>query len=204
MKQFAFYFDSQSCTGCKACQVACKDKHSLPLGALWRRVYEVTGGGWTARGPAWLSDVFAYNLSISCNHCEQPACRDACPSGAIWKRADGIVLIDENKCLGCGYCAWACPYGAPQYDEARGVMTKCTFCADEIDQGKPPACVAACPLRILDFGEKTELEEKHSLRGTAYPLPDERLTRPALVFKPHPSASRAIQCKAAVSNREEM
>ena len=68
-KQCAFYFDSSACSGCKACQMACKDKHGLHVGLLWRRVYEVTGGGWARRGEAWLSSVFAYNVSLACNHC---------------------------------------------------------------------------------------------------------------------------------------
>ncbi|RPI20928.1 MAG: 4Fe-4S ferredoxin, partial [Chloroflexota bacterium] len=81
--QFAFYFDSRACSGCKTCQVACKDRHNLPTGVLWRRVYEVSGGSWTQMGSAWLPGVFAYHLSLSCNHCENPACLQGCPSRAI-------------------------------------------------------------------------------------------------------------------------
>jgi anaerobic dimethyl sulfoxide reductase subunit B (iron-sulfur subunit) len=68
-KQYAFYFDSSACSGCKACQVACKDKHNLEVGRLWRRVYEVSGGGWQRQGQAWTTSAFAYNLSLACNHC---------------------------------------------------------------------------------------------------------------------------------------
>jgi anaerobic dimethyl sulfoxide reductase subunit B (iron-sulfur subunit) len=161
MKQYAFYFDSSSCSGCKACQVACKDRHGLRVGLLWRRVYEVTGGTWTRRGEAWISSVFAYHVSLACNHCEQPICAEVCPTGATAKRADGIVLIDPDKCIGCRYCSWACPYGAPQYDAEAGRMTKCTFCAEDLGAGLPPSCVAACPLRALDFGERTELEARY-------------------------------------------
>ncbi len=116
-RQYAFYFDSSACSGCKACQVACKDKNGLETGILWRRVYEISGGDWLQVGDAWQSSVYAYNLSIACNHCEKPICMEVCPAGAIYKRADGIVLIETSQCLGCGYCSWACPYDAPQYDE---------------------------------------------------------------------------------------
>jgi len=138
MTQLAFFFDSSACSGCKACQAACKDKHHLPVGLLWRRVYEVTGGGWTRSGAAWMSNVFAYNLSISCNHCERPICVEVCPTRAMHKRADGLVVVDQDRCMGCQYCSWACPYDAPQYDSASGHMTKCDFCADNLEAGLPP------------------------------------------------------------------
>ena len=203
VKPYAFYFDSSACSGCKACQVACKDHNGLEVGRLWRRVYEISGGGWEPRGPAWVTSAFAYYLSISCNHCEKPACLEACPARAITKRADGLVLIDPDLCLGCQYCAWACPYGAPQYDARTRTMTKCDFCASEIDAGRPPVCVAACPMRALDFGEREELEARHG-RASCYPLPDPDFTRPALVISPHKDAARSGAKTAEVANREEV
>ena len=83
IKQYAFYFDASACSGCKACQVACKDRHGLEVGLLWRRVYEVTGGDWTRSGEAWVSSVFAYNVSLACNHCLEPICAEVCPTGGI-------------------------------------------------------------------------------------------------------------------------
>jgi len=204
MKQYAFYFDASSCSGCKACQAACKDKHNLPLGVLWRRVYEVTGGGWTRSGEAWVSTVFAYNVSLACNHCERPICVEVCPAQAFTKRDDGIVLLDTEKCLGCKCCSWACPYGAPQYDEQTGRMTKCTFCADSIDAGQPPACVAACPMRALDLGDRAELEARYGDLHTVYPLPKAELTQPSLVMTPHQDAARAAHESARVGNWEEI
>jgi len=203
-QQLAFYFDSSACSGCKACQAACKDKNGLPVGMLWRRVYEVSGGGWTRIGDAWTSDVFAYNISLSCNHCAQPICVEVCPARAITKRADGIVLIDQDKCLGCQYCSWACPYGAPQYDAQRGRMTKCDFCADYIDAGLPPACVAACPLRALDFGRMDDLAAKYGLTRSVYPLPETNQSEPSCVIKPHQAAARASSESARIGNREEV
>lgn len=204
LKRYAFYFDSAACTGCKTCQAACKDKNDLPVGVLWRRVYEVTGGGWTRRGDAWATDVFAYQVSLACNHCEQPICAEVCPASAYDVRADGLVLLNPERCLGCKYCSWACPYGAPQYNERAGHMTKCDFCADLVEAGKPPACVAACPMRVLDFGDRAELEARHGSAATIFPLPPPALTGPSLVITPHRDASRAASEPAAIGNREEV
>lgn len=204
VKQYAFYFDSSSCSGCKACQVACKDKNGLETGVLWRRVYEVAGGEWLQMGKAWEPHVFAYNLSIACNHCEKPICLEVCPAGAYSKRGDGIVLLDTGRCLGCHYCEWACPYGAPQYDAKSGQMTKCNFCFDLIDAGLPPACVAACPLRALDYGDQAELEAQYGRASLVYPLPEVELTRPALVITPHKDAREARADLRRIANREEV
>ncbi len=206
MTQYAFYFDSSACSGCKACQAACKDKNGLPLGVLWRRVYEVTGGGWTRSGDAWRSTVFAYNVSVGCNHCRRPICVEVCPAGAYSQRPDGVVLLDSTRCIGCRYCTWACPYGAPQYDEETGRTTKCTFCADDLDAGRPPACVAACPMRALDYGDRAELEARYGDIDRVYPLPSPRLTQPSLVITPHQDAARAADELActSVGNWEEV
>jgi anaerobic dimethyl sulfoxide reductase subunit B len=198
--QHAFYFDSSACSGCKACQAACQDKHALPVGLLWRRVYEVTGGGWRQMGQAWTSDVFAYNLSLSCNHCENPICVEVCPTGAMHRRADGIVLVDQARCVGCQYCSWACPYEAPQYDRARGSMTKCDLCADNLAAGLPPACVAACPLRVLDYGALDVLEAQHGPSSDVRALPADSLTQPGLIVKPHQAAQR----ECVLGNAEEV
>lgn len=203
-KQYAFYFDSTACSGCKTCQVACKDKHGLEVGRLWRRVYEVTGGEWEQKGETWIPNVFAYNVSMSCNHCESPICLEGCPTGAIYKRDGGIVLINADNCIGCGYCSWACPYDAPQYDEKAGKMTKCTLCYDEIEQGNLPVCVAACPMRAMDFGEVEDLMARYEHVLKLFPLPDSSLTEPAFVITPHKDAHRADSEPAHIANREEV
>lgn len=197
--QYTFYFDSAACSGCKACQIACRDKHGLTADQPWRRVYEVNGGGWQQRGSAWLNTVFAYNLSIACNHCESPICAEVCPAQAITKRADGIVLLDADKCLGCGYCSWACPYGALQPNLAAGTMSKCTFCADNLDAGLPPECVAACPMRALDFGDRDMLAAKYGSAEHITPLPEAHFTQPALLVNPHHTAHRGTSEPALIS-----
>src|SRR5512138_2278827 len=204
---YAFSFDARFCSGCKACQAACKDKNNLPTGVLWRRVIEVSGGEWQQNGEAWNNSVFAYNLSISCNHCAYPKCAGVCPTKAYTIRDDGIVFLDTTKCVGCGYCAWACSYGAPQYDRAAGYMTKCDSCLDYLEQGYPPACVAACPLRVLNHGDMETITNALPLWNTSSDLHSFRLasfshTQPHLAITPHPAMfSREAK---HIANREEI
>jgi DMSO reductase iron-sulfur subunit len=207
---YAFTFNASACSGCKACQAACKDKNDLPVGVLWRRVIEVSGGEWEKTGDAWQNSVFAYNLSLACNHCVHPKCAGVCPADAYTVRPDGIVLLDSSRCMGCGYCAWACPYGAPQYNLQQGVMTKCNFCYDRLDARLPPTCVAACPLRVLDYAaieEKSVSREGQDLWlfpavEHPFPLPTYSRTEPHLAIKPHPAMHNSLV--KTVSNREEI
>jgi anaerobic dimethyl sulfoxide reductase subunit B (iron-sulfur subunit) len=204
VRQYGFHYDASVCSGCKACQGACKDKNDLPPGVLWRRVYEVTGGAWKKEGGVWVPAVFAYNLSLACHHCAKPICGEGCPTKAIYKRDDGIVLIDTQACIGCRYCEWACPYGAIQFDAARRLATKCDFCADFVGAGRPPACVAACPMRALDFGDLDDLRKSYGGTSVIFPLPEAGVTEPALLIKPHRDAARASKDTAEVANWEEI
>jgi len=166
--------DIDICVGCHACAVNCKEWNSggemAPLtdlnpygkdpdGVWFNRVhtFEVTpddgGPGITAYFPK------------SCLHCEQAACVTVCPTGASYKRAeDGIVLVDEDKCIGCKLCSWACPYGAREFDSDSGVMKKCTLCIDRIynenleEVDRVPACVATCPVGARHFGDLADPE----------------------------------------------
>ena len=104
--------------------------------------------------------------------------------------------------MGCRYCEWACPYGAPRFDEERGVMTKCTLCADRLEEGLAPSCVSTCPMRVLEFGTREETEERFGEAAGA-PLPDPRLTEPSLRLAPHRSASRSAE-EGTVANLEEV
>ena len=186
--QYGFFIDSARCTGCKTCELACKDYKNLTPEVSFRRIYEYAGGDWQEDNGVWQQNVFAYYLSIACNHCEDPACTKVCPSGAMHKREDGFVVVNEEVCIGCRYCHMACPYGAPQYNADKGHMTKCDGCHERVAEGKKPICVESCPLRALDFGPIAELRAKHGQLAAVAPLPSAHFTRPSIVIKPNANA----------------
>ncbi|AWU96836.1 DMSO/selenate family reductase complex B subunit [Azospirillum ramasamyi] len=188
-KQLGFYIESSLCSGCKTCQVACKDKNGLDDGRAFRRIHEVRGGGFAEAGKGYVNNVFAYTMSISCNHCSDPVCVKNCPTTAMTKRTeDGVVVVDTAKCVGCGTCAWSCPYGAPQMNKATGQMSKCDFCIDLQAKGEDPVCVAACPLNAIKYGPIEELRARYGTVADAKGLPSSSITRPNLVIRPHQGA----------------
>ena len=204
VNQYAFFVDSDACSGCKTCQVACKDANGLAAGVLWRKVIEVAGGGWTRKNGLWISTVAAYNLSSACVHCLEPVCVPACPTQCIWKRDDGIVLIDRSHCTVCRTCIAACPYGAIAYDAAAHAVSKCHFCVDLVLAGQAPACVAACPNRALDFGDLDELKAKYGEGKSVFPMPDPGLAKPALIIRPHRHAELVQGRDPEVANWGEL
>lgn len=171
-KQLGWLIDLRKCVGCSSCAVACKAENNTPPGMAWRRVITQNGG----RYP----DVTARFVTMACMHCAEPACMKACPVDAITKRAeDGIVLIDQDKCVGCRRCEWACPYGAPQFNPETKLVEKCTFCVHRINAGLAPACVTTCMGDALRFGDLAELEGEAAIDGLA----DPRLTTPSVRFR---------------------
>jgi DMSO reductase iron-sulfur subunit len=154
----SFVFDANRCTGCQACQLACTIENGLDVDTSWRQIHTYN--------ERRLPEIPLFHLSLACNHCAEPSCVDACPALAYSKDAiTGAVLIDADKCIGCGYCSWACPYDAPRMDHARGVMTKCTFCNDRLHRGQRPACVELCPTDALGFEQLEERDITHSVPG---------------------------------------
>lgn len=205
MKQYGFYFDSDRCTGCKTCELACKDYKDLGTDVNFRRIYEYTGGTWNQQSDGcWHQDVFAYYMSISCNHCADPACTKVCPTGAMHKNADGFVIVNEEICIGCRYCHMACPYDAPQYDAQKGHMTKCDGCYSRVKSGQKPICVDACPLRALDFAPIDELRTKYGTQASIAPLPPADITQPNLVVKPNKYARLSGDTSGFLGNPREV
>jgi Fe-S-cluster-containing dehydrogenase component len=159
--------DLDICVGCHACAVNCKEwnsgGHMAPL--TDRDPYGVEPEGvWFNRVHTFEAGEGAESRTVhfprSCLHCETPACVTVCPTGASYKRAeDGIVLVNEDLCIGCKLCSWACPYGAREFDEDSGTMKKCTLCIDKIYNealepvDRVPACVATCPASARHFGD---------------------------------------------------
>uniref|UniRef100_UPI000F845AE8 DMSO/selenate family reductase complex B subunit n=1 Tax=Trueperella bialowiezensis TaxID=312285 RepID=UPI000F845AE8 len=201
---YGFYFDQAVCNGCKACQIACKDKHDLPIGVNWRRVVEYSGGSWQTSGTTLRHNVFSYYTSISCNHCEDAVCMRVCPTTAMSRRDDGTVWVDDNKCVGCRYCEWACPYGAPQFNAETGHMSKCDLCYDYRETGQDPACVEACPTRALDWGPIDLLREAYGHEDGTAPLPDPAITKPRLVIAPHKDAQPWHTNAGTIANPKEI
>ena len=149
-----FYVDMTRCAGCGTCTYACKDRLDLgTIGVSPRRVNRYQVGTFPA--------VTGFATSVSCNHCENPACVANCPTGAMFKDSDGIVLHDDSVCIGCQTCVSACPYGAPQYVAEDNLVVKCDTCKALREAGEQPVCVEACAYRALEFGDMDELRKKH-------------------------------------------
>lgn len=166
MARKGMVIDLRTCIGCQACTIACKAENATPPGIFWTRVLEQEVGKYPSSRRVFLP--------VLCNHCNNPACRDVCPTGATYRREDGLVLIDYDKCIGCQACIVACPYQVRDlWDDKRsyfpgvrtpfeevgyqkfrvGAVQKCTLCAHRIDQGLEPACVATCPTSSRVFGD---------------------------------------------------
>ncbi|GBU09961.1 anaerobic dimethyl sulfoxide reductase subunit C [Gammaproteobacteria bacterium] len=206
MTQYGFFVDSSKCTGCKTCQVSCKDEKNLDLGPKFRRVYEYGGGSWVQSGQTWTNNVFNYYLSIACNHCMEPTCVAGCPTGAMHKRKeDGLVVVNQDICIGCRTCEMRCPYGAPQYDFKKKVMTKCDGCYERVAQNLKPVCVLSCPQNALDFDEMHILREKYGeFEAQVAPLPSPHFTRPNLIVKAHPNAKPQGDRTGSIQNPKEV
>lgn len=152
-QSIGFYYNQVLCSGCKTCQVACKDKNRLSVGTILREVRTYQIGEYP--------DVKMYHYSATCNHCDEPVCFENCPVGAIEKYDDGAVVIDDTMCIGCGTCVRTCPYSVPKLEEETGLARKCDSCYALRERGYQPACVEACPYRALDFGTVAELKQKY-------------------------------------------
>ena len=202
VKKLGLVIDLDTCVGCQACVISCKgwntENYGAPLsdqqpygadpsGTFLNRVhtFEVQ----PANAPAQI-----VHFPKSCLHCDNAPCVTVCPTGASYKRSeDGIVLVNEDACIGCGLCAWACPYGAREMDQAAGVMKKCTLCIDRIynenlpEADREPACVRTCPSGARHFGDfadpNSNVSKLTAERG-GFDLMPEQGTRPTNKYLP--------------------
>lgn len=145
MNQYKMKLNEERCISCQACEVHCKIKNRVPLGAKLCTLS--TSGPIQKDGRPKFKTKF-----MSCFQCKEPKCVEACPTGALIKREkDGIVFVDKDLCIGCKTCMEACPWSVPQWDEATGKIIKCDFCRDRLDQGLQPACVTGCTAHALSL-----------------------------------------------------
>jgi len=179
-RRWAMVIDAQKCLqqeGCRKCVQACHQAHNVPAPAeprhevkwIWKEAFE---HAFPSEAGEHLRESLRGNpVLVFCNHCDQPPCVRVCPTQATWKRAeDGLVMMDWHRCIGCRYCVAACPYGSRSFNwvdprphlaslnaeyptRTKGVVEKCTFCEERLEQGRPPACVEACPEKALVFGD---------------------------------------------------
>ncbi|MCP5161509.1 MAG: dimethyl sulfoxide reductase anchor subunit [Hahellaceae bacterium] len=176
-KQHGFHFTADNCIGCHACEAACSEKNENPAHIAFRSVGYVEGGSYP--------DYKRLNISMACNHCDNPVCLKGCPTKAYTKHSEyGAVLQDPDTCFGCGYCTWVCPYNAPQLDPVQGQVSKCNMCVDRLEVGLKPACVSACLGNALNFGviENTP-ENREQIKTTIPGFPDPEITHPNIRFQ---------------------
>lgn len=204
-RRLGLVIDLDICVGCHACAVNCKEWNS---GGHMAPLTDLNAYGDAPRG-VWFNRIHTFEVESnslegncgrtvhfpkSCLHCETPDCVTVCPTGASYKRAeDGIVLVNEDLCIGCKLCSWACPYGAREFDEDVGVMKKCTLCIDKIynenlpETDRVPACVATCPTHARHFGDLADPQSDVSVlvaeRG-GYDLMPELGYRPTNKYLP--------------------
>lgn len=179
MSKMGFYINMTNCIGCRTCQIACKEKNSLPVGVLYRRVGSYETGAFPKPG--------YYHFSASCNHCTSPKCILSCPTGAMRFAEDGTVQHNSRLCIRCKYCVKNCPYQVPQYFEGADRVGKCDSCIDLRKKGNNPVCVDACLMRCIEWGELDALQERHAgehITADIAVLPESKITKPSILINP--------------------
>lgn len=174
MAKYGWVFDVKRCIECRACESACKQWNGVETGINIR--YRRVRVSETGKYP----EVKTQALSLACNHCEEAWCMKACPVKAIFRRQDGIVLIDRNKCVGCTMCSKLCPYDVPQFNAGVRKMEKCTMCADRVDANLQPACATLCPTGALQWGLWDEIKGKGAAQVAGFTNPNQ--TKPNIRF----------------------
>ena len=150
-KHLALMVNSKKCIGCYSCALACKNQYHQENGVVWREVYPLKEEIYPHKERAFYS--------LACNHCENPACLNVCPVEAYFKREeDGVVVHEQDKCIGCGNCIRSCPYGAPRFNPVLKKAEKCSLCHQRLDAGLKPMCVLSCPVEAIQVIELSTLD----------------------------------------------
>lgn len=170
--------DLRKCVGCHACTVACQNENNLALGERWTKVLRV--------GPIGeYPNLTSYYMPMPCMHCQDAPCVDGCPTGASYSREDGIVLVNEDKCVGCKFCMVVCPYGVRQFNEQKGIVEKCKMCYERLDAGQVTRCTETCQLKARYVGDLDDPNSEISYliaKHNAQPLYPELGTKPSVYY----------------------
>lgn len=184
-QRFGLVIDLDRCIGCQTCRIACKVENNLETGSGIR--VDTIGGKYPDTPSGVYPNLSMYWQPVPCMHCEEPPCLAVCPEEAIYKRKDGLVLVDEDKCTGCRLCIDICPYDVINYDENKEVVWKCTLCHHRIDEGLEPFCVICCEDEALFFGDLNDPESQVSkliVQKSANILKPGKGTGPAVYYCP--------------------
>ncbi len=156
--QSVFIFNANRCVGCNACSIGCQIENPTSSNLLWRNVHSYN----RIKHPA----LDFFHISMACNHCASAPCLSSCPAKAYTRdEITNVVIHHQEKCIGCRYCTWICPFDAPKYYPLEGVVKKCTFCNDQLKENLEPACVMACPTGALTFEFNDILPTNNSMTG---------------------------------------
>ncbi|SER82686.1 respiratory selenite reductase subunit SrrB [Salipaludibacillus aurantiacus] len=176
MARYGLLIDASKCTGCHACSIACSMYNELEEEVTYNRLEFIERGKY----PNAVMEI----VPLQCMHCDNPPCATVCPTNATFKREDGIVSIDENKCIGCKYCMTACPYDARQLNESR-IPEKCRWCPEMLEAGKQPACSSTCMNEVRLFGKlddpDSEINKKMAQHEVSQ-LVTEKGTKPRIYY----------------------
>lgn len=199
--RYGMVIDLKRCVGCNSCTIACRMEHGTPAGILYHKVKKYEIGKYPSAKLRFLP--------MPCMHCQKPACIKVCPTGATYQREDGLVMIDNGKCMGCRYCIIACPYDSRRFlarfdnyyggdsptpyekvkqkNFTRGTVVKCNFCIQRLEIGRLPACVERCPAQARYFGDLHDPQSEVSKLIADFngsPLHEEFGTNPSVYYLP--------------------
>lgn len=173
MKQLGFLVHVEKCLGCRSCEFSCKNEHGYE-DTFRRKIHPVAEDG--IKGHSF------HHFSMACNHCENPACLPVCPESCIKKKQNGIVLIDQAKCSGCGKCVTACPFDAITINPITAKADKCNMCYERQMHSKAPICVSACPVKaieIIDINDPINAHYEKAIHGFEM----KKVTNPSIRFQ---------------------